>query len=58
MNGVVINNVDIIFGDSDGVCDFPREIEEEVFNEALEKVRGEKLLKNALEERMSAVNAF
>jgi regulator of RNase E activity RraA len=36
----------------------PAEAEEEVFTRALEKVRSEKLVRKALEEGSSAVEAF
>ena len=49
---------DCIFGDIDGVCVVPYEAADEVFNRALEKARGEKLVKKALEEGSSAVAAF
>jgi regulator of RNase E activity RraA len=55
---VRINPGDIVFGDLDGVCIIPREAEEETFRAALEKARGEKLVKKAIEEGMSAVEAF
>lgn len=49
---------DIIFGDVDGVCVIPREIEEEVIQEALTKARKEKVVKKAIENGMSACEAF
>jgi regulator of RNase E activity RraA len=49
---------DILFGDIDGVCVIPTEAADEVFVKALEKVRGEKLVRKALEEGRSAVAAF
>jgi regulator of RNase E activity RraA len=49
---------DIIFGDIDGVCVVPAKAADEVFVKALEKVRGEKLVRLALEEGGSAVAAF
>jgi regulator of RNase E activity RraA len=49
---------DILFGDIDGVLVVPVEAEEEVFTRALEKARGEKLVKKAIEEGSSAVKAF
>ena len=54
----VIRPGDILFGDIDGVCVIPREAEEEVFVKALEKARGEKLVRKAIENGMSAVTAF
>jgi regulator of RNase E activity RraA len=55
---VLINPGDILFGDIDGVCCIPREIEDEVFANALEKARGEKRVRKALEVGSSAVEAF
>ncbi len=49
---------DILFGDIDGVCVIPKAAEAEVFTAAIEKARGEKLVKRAIEEGMSAVEAF
>ena len=49
---------DILFGDIDGVCLIPIEAADEVFVKALGKVRGEKLVRKALEEGSSAVAAF
>ena len=49
---------DILFGDLDGVCVVPSEAEEEVFNKAFEKVRGERIVKKDLETGVTAVSAF
>src|SRR5271156_7146375 len=49
---------DFGFGDIDGVCVIPLEAAAEVFSKALEKARGEKLVRKALEEGSSAVAAF
>jgi regulator of RNase E activity RraA len=49
---------DILFGDIDGVLVVPGEAETEVFTRALEKARGEKLVRKAIEEGSSAVEAF
>jgi len=49
---------DFLFGDIDGVCVVPAEAAEEVFAKALEKARGEKLVRKALEGGSSAVAAF
>lgn len=49
---------DILFGDIDGVLVVPAEAEAEVFARALEKVRGEKLVRKAIEEGSTAVEAF
>ena len=55
---VRVNPGDIIFGDRDGVCIIPQEAEEEAFRRALEKVRGEQLVRQALENGESASDAF
>ncbi len=49
---------DILFGDIDGVLLVPAEAETEVFTRALEKARGEKLVRKAIEDGSSAVAAF
>jgi regulator of RNase E activity RraA len=49
---------DILFGDIDGVLVVPCEVENEVFSRALEKARGEKLVRKAIEDGSSAVAAF
>jgi regulator of RNase E activity RraA len=49
---------DILFGDIDGVCVIPTDAADEVFAKALEKARGEKLVRKALEKGSSAVAAF
>lgn len=56
--GVRVAPGDIVFGDLDGVCIIPRAAEEEAFHGALDKVRGEKHVRQALEAGMSAVEAF
>ncbi len=58
IGGVLIEPGDVLFGDVDGVCCVPRRVEAEVFNKALEKARGEKQVKKALEEGSSATAAF
>lgn len=49
---------DILFGDIDGICVIPARAEVEVFSLALEKARGEKLVREDLEQGVSAVSAF
>jgi regulator of RNase E activity RraA len=49
---------DILFGDVDGVLLVPVEAEVEVFTRALEKARGETLVRKAIEAGSSAVEAF
>lgn len=58
IEGVKINDGDIIIGDIDGVCIVPKEIEREVISDAIEKARGETIVKTAIEEGMSAKEAF
>ena len=58
IDGVRINPGDFIFGDSEGVCVTPQEAMEETFALAVEKARGEKLVKQAIENGMSACEAF
>lgn len=58
IGGVKILPGDIVFGDVDGVCIVPQNAEEEVFSKSLEKARGEKLVRKAIESGMSAADAF
>lgn len=58
IGGVRIHPGDILFGDVDGVLVVPAAAEVEVFTKALEKARGEKLVKRELERGISAVEAF
>ena len=58
MAGVRIAPGDIVFGDLDGVCVIPQQAEVEIFSAALEKARGEQLVRQALEAGMSTVEAF
>jgi regulator of RNase E activity RraA len=58
IDGVRIDPGDIIVGDLDGVCVVPREIEHEVMHSALGKARGEKTVQTAIQNGMSAVEAF
>ena len=55
---VTINDGDLLFGDVDGVLAIPREIAEEVIVKSLEKASGEKVVRKAIEEGMSATAAF
>jgi regulator of RNase E activity RraA len=57
-NGIGVNPGDIVYGDRDGVLIIPQEIEREAFEGAIEKARGEQLVKKALEDGMSTVDAF
>jgi regulator of RNase E activity RraA len=58
IGGARIHPGDILFGDVDGVCVVPKAAEEEVFVRALEKARGEKKVRTAIEGGMSAREAF
>jgi regulator of RNase E activity RraA len=58
IGGVRVDPGDILFGDRDGVCVIPRQGEEEALRRALEKVRGEQLVRQALEAGDSASDAF
>jgi regulator of RNase E activity RraA len=58
IGGVRVEPGDMIFGDIDGVCIIPAAAVEETFVKALEKARGEKLVRKALESGSSAVAAF
>jgi regulator of RNase E activity RraA len=49
---------DILFGDIDGVLVVPAEAETDVFAGALEKARGEKLVRKAIEDGITSVEAF
>lgn len=49
---------DLLFGDLDGVLVIPRRVEEEVITRALEKARGEKLVRKEIEAGMSSTDAF
>jgi regulator of RNase E activity RraA len=58
IEGIRINPGDIIYGDRDGIVIVPKEVEVDAFNGAIEKARGEQLVKKALQEGMSTVDAF
>lgn len=58
IGAVRIQPGDFIFGDIDGVCVIPAAAATEVFTKALEKARGEKVVRKALEGGSSAVDAF
>ena len=58
IEGVRVHPGDIVYGDIDGVLIVPKEAVEEAFSGAIEKARGEQLVKKALQEGMSTVDAF
>lgn len=58
VGGVWINPGDLVFADLDGVLIIPQELEAEVITQALEKVRGEKVVRREIENGMSSTEAF
>jgi 4-hydroxy-4-methyl-2-oxoglutarate aldolase len=58
INGVRIDSGDILFGDIDGVLTIPRAAEQEVVAKALEKASTENLVRTAIKNGMSTVEAF
>jgi regulator of RNase E activity RraA len=58
IDNVVITPGDVVFGDIDGVCIIPQEIDKKVVELALEKVKGENLVRKSIEAGMSSVEAF
>lgn len=56
--GIRIHPGDIVYGDRDGIVIIPQQTTGEVFARAIEKARSEKLVKKALENGMSTVDAF
>jgi regulator of RNase E activity RraA len=56
--GVNVRPGDLGFGDRDGVLVVPREAEEEALTRAFEKLEGENLVRVAIENGMSTVEAF
>lgn len=55
---VTVRPGDIVFGDLDGVCVVPKEIETEVFTQAFEKARGEKRVFEAIKGGMKAQESW
>ncbi len=51
-NKVLVNPGDIVFGDIDGIVIIPKEIETDVIDAALEKVRGENMVRKLIEKGM------
>lgn len=58
VGNVTVNPGDLIYGDLDGVLVIPQEVEKEVIDKALEKARGEKVVRKAIEEGMTSTDAF
>ena len=56
--GVMVLPGDLIFGDYDGVVAIPQAVEKKVLSAAFEKASAEKEVKEALENGMSATDAF
>lgn len=55
---VTIHDGDVVFGDVDGVLVVPREIHKEVLEQAFVKAAGEKTVRRAIENGMTATEAF
>lgn len=58
VGGATVMPGDLIFGDMDGVLVIPRALIPEVIGKSLEKARGEKVVRKAIENGMSATEAF
>ena len=58
VGGVWIEPGDLVFGDQDGVVIVPHKLEKETISAALEKARGEKLVRKEIEAGMSSTAAF
>jgi regulator of RNase E activity RraA len=58
IEAVRIEPGDLVFGDLDGVLIIPRKHEVEVIERALEKARGEKIVRKAIENGMTSTEAF
>jgi regulator of RNase E activity RraA len=58
LEGVRVRPGDLLFGDCEGVLVVPQEAIEETFILAVEKARGEKTVRKALEDGMGAAEAF
>lgn len=58
IKGVSVRPGDMIFGDMDGVCVVPQEIEKEVIHKAWEKAHGEKRVFLAIQAGMGAQEAW
>ena len=58
IEGVLIQPGDLIFGDMDGVLVIPPAVEQEVMQEALDKVAGEKRVRKEIEEGSTSTAVF
>lgn len=58
VGGVKVEPGDLVFADLDGVLIIPKAVEAEVIEKALEKARGEKVVRKAIEGGMSSTEAF
>lgn len=58
VGNVAVEPGDLIFADLDGVLVIPQAVEREVIERAWEKARGEKTVRKAIENGMSATEAF
>ena len=58
VGSVLVKPGDLVFGDLDGVLVIPAEHEAEVVERALEKARGEKLVRREIEAGLSSTAAF
>jgi regulator of RNase E activity RraA len=58
VGGVLINPGDIVFGDLDGVLIVPQAVAKEAITKALHKARTENLVRKAIQEGMTAVEAL
>ena len=57
-SGVWVNPGDLIFGDIDGIVVVPQSIEEQVIAKAKEKVKGENLVRDLLQQGVKISVAF
>jgi 4-hydroxy-4-methyl-2-oxoglutarate aldolase len=58
IGGVTVDPGDLVFGDLDGVVVVPKHMEDEVIRRSLEKARGEKVVREAIEKGLSSTDAF
>jgi regulator of RNase E activity RraA len=58
ISGIAVSPADMVYGDRDGVLVIPQDAVDEAFSKAIEKARGEKMVRKALENGMGAVDAF